>query len=93
LKLTTRFGVYAVDRERLECSADPAALRLLAEESGGAVLDPSDPSALPRLLASRQAAEMTPAAMRYLFQNGYLLVALLLWAGVEWFVRRSGGWL
>ncbi len=87
------FNAYELDLERLESSANPRLMRLLAEETGGQVLDPLDPDALERLLDRQRQAAVVPPRPRYLWNRGWIMVTMLTWGGVEWLVRKKGGLL
>ncbi|MFW6059555.1 MAG: hypothetical protein ACODAQ_05205, partial [Phycisphaeraceae bacterium] len=88
-----KFSVIDIDRERLHSAANPAALRQFAEQSGGALLDPYAPDALPAKLQRHRAALEVPSRPEYIWDRGWVLAALLMWAGGEWLLRRKGGLL
>ncbi len=88
-----RFNVYDINREMLHSAADPGAMRFLAEETGGVVLDPFRPGELADLLAREQAARVVPPQPTYIWDRGWVLACLLLWAGAEWLLRKKGGLL
>lgn len=88
-----KFSVIDIDRERLHTAANPAALRQLAEQTGGALLDPYKPEALTQALMHHRAALEISSQPEYLWDRGWLLVVLLMWAGAEWVLRKKGGLL
>ncbi|MEX0653609.1 MAG: hypothetical protein WD534_11605 [Phycisphaeraceae bacterium] len=88
-----RFSVYDVDMERLQSAAHPALMRQLAEESGGQLLDPHEPDQLQTVLADYRAARIVPPQPEPIWDRGWLLLLLLLWAGGEWLMRKKGGLL
>jgi hypothetical protein len=88
-----RFNVYDVDLERLRSSANPAALRVLAEQSGGQFLNRRQPDQLLEALSRYRAAAVVPPRPQKIWDRGWLLVMLLGWAGLEWIVRKLGGLL
>lgn len=87
------FNVYELDLERLECAADPYRMRMIAEESGGQVLDPYDPDALDELLERQRQASIVPPRPEYVWNRTWVMVLLLGWAGGEWLIRKKGGLL
>lgn len=87
------FNVYELDLERLECSADPHQMRMLAEESGGLVLDPYHPEALDDALRRQREARIVPLRPEYAWDEAWVMVALLGWMGGEWLLRKGGGLL
>jgi len=91
--IESRFNAFRIDMERLHSSADPAAMRTLAELSGGRVLDPSKPGALLDILERYRASMQVPPAPRYVWNHGVFMVLILLWAGTEWLIRKRGGLL
>jgi hypothetical protein len=91
--IEAKFNCYNVDLERLHTAANRGALRTLSEISGGRVLDSNDPNSLTRLLKQQREAAMTPPRPYYLWDRGWVMVLLLMWAGMEWLIRRAGGML
>lgn len=91
--LETRLSASELDEERLYASADPAALRELAEGSGGEVIDPRKPDDFLMAMERHAATIHVPGSPRYLWDRGWLLVLLLGVLGMEWIARRTGGWL
>lgn len=83
-----KFNVYQINFERLNAAANPEAMRTLAEESGGEVLDPQEPERLFTLLARRKAAAIVPPSTEYLWDRWPIMVLLLCWCGAEWLLRR-----
>ncbi|MCG8508867.1 MAG: hypothetical protein MI741_06520, partial [Rhodospirillales bacterium] len=92
-RLEARFNVFDIDFERLQCSANPAAMRRLAEASGGRFLDPYKPNELFDVLQRQLATITVPPQPKYVWDKGWLLVMLLIWAGLEWLIRKKGGLL
>ena len=92
-RIETRFNVYNVDVERLRSAANPLAMRQLAEQSGGVFLAADRPDALFDVLQRQRTALMAPAKTQYIWDRGWILTSLLIWAGIEWIARRRGGLL
>lgn len=88
-----RFNCYHVDIERMHTSANRGALRTLSETSGGRCLDPDDPDALPKILNRQREAMRSPPTPKYLWDRGWVMSLILIWAGAEWITRREGGLL
>lgn len=91
--IETKFNCYDIDIERLHSSANRGALQTLSESSGGRCLSPDDPDELAKILSRQRAAALNPPKPYYLWDQGWLLTAVLAWAGMEWIIRRSGGLL
>lgn len=91
--IETKFNCYDIDIERLHSSANRGALQALSETSGGRCLSPEDPDGLAKILSRRHAASLGPPGPVYLWDRGWVLTLMLVWAGVEWIIRRSGGML
>lgn len=91
--IETKFNCYDIDIERLHSSANRGALHTLAESSGGRCLSPDDPEELAKILSRQREAALSPPRPYYLWDRGWVLTAVLVWAGMEWIIRRSGGLL
>lgn len=91
--IEAKFNCYDVDLERLHTSVNKGALRVMSELSGGRGLDADEPGALFELLDRRREALAVPGKAYYLWDRGWVLGLVLLWAGVEWLARRAGGML
>ncbi len=91
--LRAKFTSYRIDPERFYAAANPGALANLAEQTGGAVLDPFDPKVLVDTLERQRTASIVPARPAYVWDQAWLMVALLVWAGAEWLIRKQGGLL
>jgi hypothetical protein len=91
--IEARFNCYGVDLERLQSAANPGALRMLSEQSGGRCLSPYEPDALPRLLSRYRASIAVPPKPYYIWDHGWVMTLLLSLAGGEWLIRRMGGLL
>ena len=92
-QLERRFNVASVDAERLQTGARPEWLRMLARETGGEMLDPRRPDRLPDLLDLQQAALETPVAPVLIWDRAWVMLILLALLGLEWILRKSGGWM
>jgi hypothetical protein len=90
-QLDRKFNVYEVNLERLQTSANFLALRMLAEHSGGAMFDVSNAGDLRDQLQRHRAAMLVPPQLEYLWDHGLIMTLLLVWAGVEWLLRRAAG--
>ncbi len=90
-----RFSVFDVNFERLQTAANPEAMRLLAEQSGGLFFkgDASAGGGLPEALAKHQESRGVLPQVNFLWDKGPILVVLLVWMGAEWLGRRRAGLL
>jgi len=91
--IEARFYCYDVDLERLQSAADPQAMRILSELSGGRCLRPDAPDGLPKLLRSHRASIRIPPRPYYLWGRGWVMAMVLCWTGGEWIIRRKAGLL
>jgi len=87
------FSTYDVSLERLETSANPMAMAVLAEHTGGEAFKPNQADLLMDKLERRRLATIVPIEPEYIWDKGVILFILLLWAGLEWIVRRKAGLL
>ena len=88
-----RFNVYDTNVERLMTMADPMALRMLAEHSGGRFYEADQAGDLVNQLRLFHLSQRVPPQLEYIWDNGALMVVLLVWAGSEWLLRRFSGLL
>jgi hypothetical protein len=91
--LEAKFSVYDVDAERLFSATNRQALRRLALESGGLMLNPAEPEKLAESLLRYQASTLVPPRPRHVWDQWWILTLILIWAGSEWLIRRTGGLL
>jgi hypothetical protein len=87
------FSTYDVSLERLETSANPMAMAVLAEHTGGEAFKPNQADLLMDKLERRRLATIVPIEPEYIWDKGVILFILLLWVGLEWIVRRKAGLL
>ncbi len=92
-RMAKQFNVYSVDTERINCAADPIALAELSSQSGGESLMFHQAELLMQTLANMLSARQGASRTRYIWDHVMILVALLIWAGVEWILRRKAGLL
>lgn len=90
-ELEQEFNVYDVNLERLYTSANPRALEQLAVQSGGSFLAESSIGDLESRLERQLAALQVPPQLEYVWDQAWILTALLGWMGLEWIVRRAAG--
>ena len=88
-----KFSIYDVDIERLQTSANPEAMRTLAEQSGGILLRTDQAGQLPAELARQRQMRIVAAQPDFVWDKWLILVVLLVWTGAEWLARRRAGWL
>lgn len=89
----TRFNVYDVDIERLETSANPMNLRILAEHTGGRFFEAERMSELADHLRRHRQAAIVPPRLEYVWDRWFVMCLLLSWIGAEWLLRRLAGLL
>lgn len=89
----TKFTAYDSNTERLVTAADPSTLDTLSRETGGQTFNPDDPDALLQVLQRQRAARLVPPIPEFIWDQGWLMAGLLVWAGAEWLLRKKGGLL
>ncbi len=87
----TRFCVYDYTVELIDTSADPAAMREIAEASGGAYIDPPDPQRFLSLLDAAHSTDQTRRDVEPAWDRPWILAAILAALCAEWFLRRRCG--
>ena len=93
LRQVQRFNVYDTNVERLMTMADPMALRMLAEHSGGRFYEADQAGDLVNQLRLFRLSQQVPPQLEYIWDHGALMVVLLVWGGSEWLLRRFSGLL
>jgi hypothetical protein len=88
-----RFNVYNTNVERLMTAADPMTLRMLAEHSGGRFYEADQAADLVNQIRLFRQSQRVPPQLEYIWDNGVIMVLLLVWAGAEWLLRRLAGLL
>lgn len=91
--IEAKFNVYDVDLERLRSSPDRPAMRRLAHASGGVYLNRRQPDQLLEVLARSRVSAMVPSRPVSIWDRGWVLTLLGIWAGAEWLIRKKGGLL
>ncbi|HEY1068865.1 MAG TPA: hypothetical protein VGE52_22280, partial [Pirellulales bacterium] len=82
--LVKRVQVYDLNVERLDVSADPARLALLAEQSGGKLYGPGEFDQFLNDLRRERAASIAPARPEFIWDRWEVMTILLFWLGFEW---------
>ena len=88
-----RFNVYDTNVERLMTAADPMTLRMLAEHSGGRFYEAEQAADLVNQLRLFRLSQHVPPQLEYIWDQGAIMVLLLVWGGCEWLLRRVAGLL
>lgn len=88
-----KFNVYDVNLERLDASANPLSLKIVAEHTGGKFLDSMTARELPELLRRHRTSMIVPPRLEYIWDHSLVMSILLIWAGLEWLIRRCVGLL
>lgn len=89
----TRFCVYDYSAEMIHTSADPVALRDMAEASGGRHVDPAEPDRLFEYLDELHPSPTAQKELAFLWDRGWVLATIVMLFGIEWFIRRCRGLL
>jgi hypothetical protein len=93
LRQSQRFNVYDTNVERLMTAADPMTLRMLAEHSGGRFYEADQAADLVNQLRLFRMSQQVPPQLEYVWDQGAIMVLLLIWGGSEWLLRRLSGLL
>ncbi|MDP6544218.1 MAG: hypothetical protein QGH60_09525 [Phycisphaerae bacterium] len=89
--VSTEFSVDStLSAEQVELTADRGMARRLASKSGGRVFEANEVKKILRLLAAKTDEKELPAQFP-LWDSWWLLIALLMLAGGEWFTRKRAG--
>jgi len=88
-----KFNVHHINEERLETSANPLPLKVLAEHSGGVCFEPHQASDFVEHLRRQRSSMFIPPQLEYVWDRGWILFLLLAWTGSEWIFRRFAGML
>jgi hypothetical protein len=90
-QLEARFNVYDVNLERLQTAANPIALQMLADLSGGMAVDAADLDKLTDQFERNRRAQQSPPRLEYLWDRGWVMTILLGAFCLEWVLRRFAG--
>lgn len=88
-RLGRKFNVYDLNVERLQTSANPMPLRVLAEHSGGQYFEADQYKELPKILRRHRASMLVPPRLEYIWDQWFVMCLMLVWTGVEWIGRRT----
>jgi hypothetical protein len=92
-ELTESIEVTSASVERREVSADPELMRQLAEVSGGATLSDGDVARMPDIVRNWEMSRQLAHRQQPVWDRGWILAALALLLGAEWWLRRREGLL
>lgn len=93
VKIERKFSVYDINLERLNASANLLPLKILADHTGGEFLDVKSTADLSERLHRQRASMVVPPKLEYIWDQGFVMVLILMWAGTEWLIRRLVGLL
>jgi hypothetical protein len=79
------------DRESLRVPANPGLLADLSRFSGGVVADPNEPSALQSILEKTALPATVEYRRKPLWDNAWILSAIVILLAAEWVLRRLRG--
>lgn len=77
--------------ERINLSADPIAMRTIAERTGGAVFGPDEAGRYPEHVRRRRFATIASQEATWVWNRVPILFMLCTWLGLEWILRRRAG--
>jgi hypothetical protein len=92
-ELSQTIEVVSASVEKRELSADPDAMRKLAEKSGGAVITASDVVRMPEIVKRWQAARELSHRQQTVWDRWWVMAGIFGLLGAEWWVRRREGLL
>ena len=86
-----KFSAYQIDVEKLNTTARPLTLKLIAGQCGGDFYDAGDCTKfLNQIELDIEAAKIPPRTV-YIWDNAWLMLLLLISIGSEWIVRKNAG--
>jgi hypothetical protein len=83
-----KFNVYHFNIERLETSANPMPLQVLAEHTGARCFQPHQGEELIATLKAHRDSYQKPKELEYIWDRWSVMLLLLIWGGTEWILRR-----
>jgi hypothetical protein len=92
-ELSQSLEVVSASVEKRDLSADPELMRKLAETSGGAVLGANDVARMPEIVKRWEAARELSHQEQSVWDRGWILAAIFVLLGAEWWLRRREGLL
>lgn len=92
-ELSQAIEVVSASIEKQELSADPEAMRMLAEKSGGAVVGLGDIARLPDIVKRWEAERELTHRQQTVWDRWWVMTGLLCLLGAEWWARRREGLL
>ncbi len=84
-------SVFDPSVERINASADPLAMRLLAERTGGRTFDVSEAAKYPEHVRKRRFSTIASQEAVWVWNRFPILLMLCTWLGLEWILRRKAG--
>jgi hypothetical protein len=92
-ELSQTIEVVSASIEKQELSADPGAMRMLAEKSGGAVVEANDIPRLPEIVKRWEAERELSHRQQSVWDRWWVMAGLLALLVAEWWSRRREGLL
>jgi hypothetical protein len=84
-------SVFDPSVERVNTSADPAFMRLVAERTGGRVFDPADAGSYAEHVRKHRFSTIASNEAQWVWNRFPILLMLCVWLGLEWILRRKVG--
>jgi hypothetical protein len=86
-------AVHDLNVERLRAGARPDVMRQLATQTGGQFYRVDAPVELAHELEAQRAALLPQAPWQFAWDQGWVLILIVMWMAMEWIGRRAAGWL
>ncbi|QDT47235.1 hypothetical protein Pan258_12660 [Symmachiella dynata] len=90
-ELRKKLNVYDMNLERLLTDSNMLTLKIMAENSGGSFFLAENTEDLFSQLQHHRISMLTPPKLAYLWDRGWIMTILLIWIGMELFIRRWVG--
>ena len=92
-QLSQSIEVLSASVEKRELSADPELMKELAETSGGTVVNAGDIARMPDVVQRWEAARQLAHRQRPMWDRWWVIGAMFVLLGAEWWLRRREGLL
>lgn len=89
--ITRKFNAYSINVERLNTAARPMNMKMIADQTGGRFYGPNDCDEFIRQIQLDAEATKIPPKTVYIWDQAWLMIALIFVAGAEWIFRKTNG--